>query len=61
LTIDISQNPDLLHLVEEMRRRNTSAVLRNGTADVAVVMPVEDAKPRGGKLPKTADRPSVKL
>jgi hypothetical protein len=45
-TIDISNNPDLLRLAEEVRRRNTSTVLRNGDEDVAVVMPVTDTATR---------------
>jgi hypothetical protein len=53
-TIDISNNPDVLHLAEEVRRRNRSAVLRNGDDDVAVMMPVaEGAKP-------TAKRSTIK-
>src|SRR4051794_28132536 len=50
-TIDISHNPDLLHLAEEVRRRNTSTVLRNGDEDVAVVMPVAAAAKR--KTPRS--------
>ncbi len=42
-TIDISNNPDLLRLVETMRERNTSAVLINGAENVAVVTPVGEA------------------
>ncbi len=45
-TIDISDNPDLLRLVETMRRRNTSAVLTNGAEDVAVVTPVGESIPK---------------
>jgi hypothetical protein len=48
-TIDISNNPDLLRVVEEMRRRNVSAVLTNGNEDVAVVTPVANMPRRGGK------------
>jgi len=50
-TIDISKNPDLLRLAEEVRRRNTSTVLRNGDEDVAVVMPVADSGKR--KAPRS--------
>jgi hypothetical protein len=39
-TLDISNNPDLLRLAEEVRRRNSATVLRNGSEDVAVMMPV---------------------
>jgi hypothetical protein len=45
-TIDISNNPDLLRIAEEMRRRNTSTVLRNGNEDVAIMTPVADAAKR---------------
>lgn len=45
-TIDISNNPDLLRLAEDVRRRNTSAVLRNGDEEIAVVMPITDAGTR---------------
>ncbi|MHB8645276.1 MAG: hypothetical protein ACYDAR_05765 [Thermomicrobiales bacterium] len=46
-TVDISNNPDLLRLAEEVRRRNTSTVLKNGDEDVAVMMPVaEVTKPK---------------
>ncbi|MHB8646759.1 MAG: hypothetical protein ACYDAR_13295 [Thermomicrobiales bacterium] len=52
-TIDISNNPDLLRLVETMRQRNASAVLTNGTENVAVVTPVGDAPKRRGKRART--------
>lgn len=56
-TIDISNNPDLLRIVETMREHNTSAVLTNGTENVAVVTPVGEAPKRRGKRGKTqADR-----
>lgn len=45
-TLDISKNPDLLRLAEEVRRRNISTVLKNGDEDVAVVMPVTDTATR---------------
>jgi len=45
-TIDISNNPELLRLVETMRERNTSAVLTNGAEDLAVVTPVGEDKPK---------------
>jgi hypothetical protein len=53
-TIDISNNPDLLRLAEEVRRRNTSTVLRNGDQVVAVVMPVADTGKR--KAPRSPFR-----
>jgi hypothetical protein len=55
-TIDISNNPDLLRIVEAMRQRNTSAVLTNGAEDVAVVTPIGEAtKPRGKRVKTQAD------
>lgn len=59
-TLDISNNPDLLRLAEEVRRRNTSTVLRSGGEDVAVVIPVAErakVKPRRSpfKTPSQAD------
>lgn len=52
--IDISNNPDLLLIVEEIRQRNTSAVLRNGTEDVAVVTLIADgARQKRTKRKKT--------
>jgi hypothetical protein len=45
-TIDISNNPDLLRLAEDVRRRNASTVLRNGDEAVAVMMPVADSAKR---------------
>jgi hypothetical protein len=51
-TIDISNNPDLLRIAEEVRRRNTSTVLRNGNEDVAIMTPVADgAKRTTGRSP----------
>lgn len=41
-TLDIANNPALLRLAEEVRRRNTSTVLRDGGQGVAVVMPVTE-------------------
>jgi hypothetical protein len=45
-TIDIANNPDLLRLAEEVRRRNTSTVLTNGDEEVVVMVPVADAAMR---------------
>jgi hypothetical protein len=52
-TIDISNNPDLLRLVETMRQRNTSAFLTNGAENVAVVIPVGDEGPKKTTRGKT--------
>lgn len=38
--IDISDNPDLLRLAEEVRKSQTPRVLRRDNEDIAVVMPV---------------------
>lgn len=59
-TIDISNNPDLLRVVEEMRRRNAPAVLTKGNEDVAVVtlivgMPKGAAKRPHGRRKSQAD------
>lgn len=55
-TIDISNNPDLLRLVEEMRRRNAPTVLTRGAEDMAVVTPVADgATKRRTKREKTQE------
>jgi hypothetical protein len=39
---DITHNPDLLRLIEEVRRTNVPLVLRRDNEDVAVLMPVPD-------------------
>ena len=52
-TLDISHNPDLLRLAEEVRRSNTPRVLRADNEDVAVVMPVADHPKKKGKRAKT--------
>ena len=44
----------MLHLAEEVRRRNRSAVLRNGDDDVAVMMPM------AGVAKPTAKRSTIK-
>lgn len=41
-TFDISQSPDLVHLVEEVRRTNTPTILRRDNEDVAVIIPIAD-------------------
>ena len=50
-TIDISNNPDLLRVVEEMRARNASAVLTNGNENVAVITPVAKISMHDKKRP----------
>ncbi|MGH2458706.1 MAG: hypothetical protein ACRDIY_07550 [Chloroflexota bacterium] len=39
--IDISDNPDLLRIVEEVRSSREPRVLRQGNQDVAIVRPVK--------------------
>jgi hypothetical protein len=41
-TIDISDDSDLLRLAEDIRRRKTTAVLRNGDDELVVMMPVTE-------------------
>ena len=50
-TIDVSNNPDLLRIAEAVRRRNTSAVLRNGDEAIAVVMPVGGSTRKAKRSP----------
>ncbi len=45
-TLDISENPVLLQLVEEVRASNTPRVLRRGNEDVAIVMPLANGTRR---------------
>ncbi len=45
-TIDITQNPAVLRLAEEVRRSNTPRVLRADNQDVAVLMPVAETTKR---------------
>lgn len=48
-TFDISHNPDLMRLAEEVRRSRTPTVLRRDNEDVAVMMPVADGAKRKTK------------
>jgi hypothetical protein len=52
-TMDISNNPDLLRLVEEVRRSNSPLVLRQDDQEIAVILPLANGKPRRGKRAKT--------
>jgi hypothetical protein len=56
-TIDISNNPDLLRLAEDVRRRNASTVLRNGDEAVAVMMPVADSEAQSAARSLQAEIP----
>lgn len=51
--LDITHNPDLLRVAEEVRRSKTPRVLRANDEDVAVVMPVADRPTRRRKWAKT--------
>lgn len=51
--LDISHNPDLLRLAEEVRRSNTPRVLRAENRDLAVVVPVAEPLKRTSKRVKT--------
>jgi hypothetical protein len=57
--IDIGNNPELLEIVEQVRRTNQSIVLRHDREDVAILRPVWAGKklriPRG--KPFTRDDP----
>ena len=59
--IDISHSPDLLQLAEEVRRRNTPAVLRHGDEDVAVIMPLADGATRTAKRSPIKKRSAADL
>jgi hypothetical protein len=48
-TIDISHNPDLRRLAEEVRHSNAPRVLRADDKDIAVVMPIADLPKRKRK------------
>lgn len=51
--IDISHNPEMLRLAEEVRRSKTPRVLRADDEDVAVVMPVAEHPKRKATRAKT--------
>jgi hypothetical protein len=54
--IDISNLPDLLRLVEEVRAANEPRVLRRGSEDLAVLTPVRSpTKQRRGSAKTEAD------
>lgn len=54
--IDITHNPEMLRLAEEVRRSKTPRVLRANNEDVAVVMPVADLpKGRSKRVKSDAD------
>lgn len=51
--MDISQSPELLRLVEEVRRSNTPRVLWHADEEVAILVPVASAQERAGRRAKT--------
>ena len=51
--LDITHNPDLLRVAEEVRRSKTPRVLRAHDEDVALVMPVADRPRRRSKRAKS--------
>ncbi len=53
--IDISNVPELLRLVEEVRRTDEARVLRRDDEDVAILMP---AKPGSKRKPRAAKTPA---
>lgn len=52
-TLDISQNPALIQLVDEIRARNTPRVLQRDNEDVAIVLPIANGTKRRTKRVKT--------
>ncbi len=50
--VDISQNPDLVCLAEEVRATQKPRVLRRDGEDVALLLPVRPARPPRMKLRK---------
>lgn len=57
--IDITHRPELLQLVEQMRKSNEPLLLQEGSRNVAIVRPLyRPTKPRGSQLkPFTKDDP----
>lgn len=47
--IDISKVPELLRLVEEVRRTREARVLRRDSEDLAILTPVKPPRRRAGK------------
>ena len=54
-TMDISNNPDLLRLVEEVRRSNSPLILRQDDREIAVILPIANGRRRRGKRVKTQE------
>jgi hypothetical protein len=53
-SVDISNAPDLLHLVEEVRRTGQPRLLRRDSEDLAVLSPVTTIRKRRRKRETTA-------
>lgn len=53
---DISTMPELQHLVEEVRHSHEPRILRVGTEDVAILMPIERSNNRRRKKHSPEDR-----
>jgi hypothetical protein len=51
--IDISAVPDLLSIAEEVRRTNKPCLLKRGSEDMAIVMPIKTTRKRSGVGAKT--------
>jgi hypothetical protein len=51
--IDISDNPEILRIVEEVRASNEPRVLRRNREDVAIVLPAKRARTRRSARGKT--------
>ena len=55
-TIDVSDNPEILRIAEEVRLTNEPRLLRREGQDLVVVMPATiAAKPRRKRAPTAAD------
>ena len=52
--LDISHTPELLHLVEEMRKDDEPRVLRRGGEDVAILTPLKHPARRRAVRAKTS-------
>lgn len=53
---DISTIPELQQFVEEVRRSHEPRILRVGTEDMAILMPIEESGKRRRKIRTTEDR-----
>lgn len=51
--LDITHNPELLRVAQEVRRSKMPRLLRAGDVDVAMIMPIADPPKRRSKRVKT--------